>query len=281
MDPEESFLPSGKLLELAEDSGRSPAIRVLALQNVKVDHPGLTITKLAAFAEADDPGIRREAIRALVLHPDSGRESVLAKLAADISIESNLRADAIAGLAAFAAENSTLLETLSREKDEAVSSEAARALASTGLVERALRPKPAPEDIAAWEKLLGDVPGQPSISVGRRLFFYPRLGICSQCHSINGRGTDLGPDLSALRDQEGIDQTWLLRHIIDPNAEMAPYFRPQIITTSDGKTFMGLVLGREGGLQTYVGPDGKKFSAKKTISGNGRNYPSLSCHPAP
>ena len=258
------FSPSDTLLELAQDASRSPAIRALALQNVKLDHPGLRVRKLSAFADADNPEIRREAIRALALHPDANREPVLVKLAADVSIEASLRADAIAGLAAFAQENSALLETLSRDENEAISSEAERALASAGLIKRPLRPRPAQDDIAAWEELVGNVPGQSDTSIGRRLFFHPRLGICSQCHSINGRGTDLGPDLSALRDQEGIDQTWLLQHIIDPNAEVAPYFRPQTITTNEGKTFMGLVLGREGGVQTYVGPDGKKFSAKKT-----------------
>ncbi len=137
------FSPSGKLLELAEDTGKPPAIRALALQNVKVDHPGLTVRKLASLSQADDPEIQREAIRALAHHPDAKRETVLAKLAADISIESSLRADAIAGLAAFAAENSTLLETLRRDKNEAVSSEAERALASAGLIQRALKAKPA------------------------------------------------------------------------------------------------------------------------------------------
>ncbi len=260
---EREFSPSDTLLELAEDTGKSSAIRVLALQNVKVDHRRLTVRKLAAFAEADDSGIRREAIRALALHPDANREPVLAKLATDKSIEASLRADAIAGLAAFAPENSTLLHALSRDESKAVSSEAERALASAGLIKRPLRPKPAPEDIAAWEELVEKAPGQSDTSIGRRLFFHPRMGTCYHCHSMNGRGTNLGPDLSTIRDQVGIDQSWLLEHIIDPNAEVAPYLRPQTITTRDGKSYMGLVLGVEGDAQSYVGPDGKIFSVRK------------------
>ena len=257
------FSPSGKLLELAEDTGKPPAIRALALQNVKVDHPGLSVRQLAALSQADDPEIQREAIRALALHPDAARESVLAKLAADKFIESSLRADAIAGLAAFAAENSTLLETLSRDKNETVSAEAERALASAGLIQRTLKAKPAQDDISAWEELVENAPGNSDTSIGRRLFFHPRMGICSNCHSMNGRGVDLGPDLSTISDQDGIDRSWLLEHTVDPNAEVAPYFRPQTITMRDGKSYMGLVLGIEGERQTYVGPDGKKISVPK------------------
>ena len=257
------FSPDGTLLKLAEDTGRPPAIRALALQNVKVDHPGLSVRKLAALSQADDPEIQREAIRALALHPDANRESALAKVAADLSIESSLRADAIAGLAAFAAENSTLLKKLSRDKNESVSAEAIRALVSAGLTTRALRPRPAQDDIAAWEELVENAPGKANSSIGRRLFFHPRMGICSNCHSMNGRGTDVGPDLSTIRDQDGIDRSWLLEHIVDPNAEVAPYFRPQTITMRDGKSYMGLVLGIEGERQTYVGPDGKKISVPK------------------
>lgn len=258
------FSPSGKLLELAEDTGKPPAIRALALQNVKVDHPGLSVRKLAALSQADDPEIQREAIRALALHPGAARESVLAKLAADISIESSLRADAIAGLAAFAAENSSLLETLSRDKNETVSTEAERALASAGLIQRAMKAKPAQDDIAAWEELVENAPGKSDTSIGRRLFFHPRMGICSNCHSMNGRGVDLGPDLSTISDQDGIDRSWLIEHIIDPNAEVAPYFRPQTITTRHGTSYMGLVLGIEGDVQSYVGPDGKIISISKS-----------------
>ncbi len=259
----EEFSPGDTLLELAQDANRSPAIRALALQRVEVDHPGLSVGELAALSQADDPEIQREAIRALALHPDANRESALAELAADISIESSLRADAIAGLAAFATENSTLLKTLSRDKNEAVSSEAERALASVGLMKRALRPRPGQDDMAAWEELVENAPGISDTSNGRRLFFHPRMGTCYNCHSMNGRGTELGPDLSTIRDQSGIDQSWLLEHTIDPNAEVAPYFRPQTITTRDGKSYMGLVLGIEGDVQSYVGPDGKIFSVRK------------------
>ena len=55
----------------------------------------------------------------------------------------------------------------------------------------------------------------------------------------------------------------LLTHILDPNAEVAPYSRPQQITTRAGESYFGFILGKEGASQKYVGPDGKKFSIDK------------------
>lgn len=80
---------------------------------------------------------------------------------------------------------------------------------------------------------------------------------------MNGRGVEVGPDLTTISKQADTGQAWLLEHILNPNAEVAPYFRPQSITNRDGKTQVGFILGQEGRAQAYVGPDGKKFSILK------------------
>jgi putative heme-binding domain-containing protein len=118
-------------------------------------------------------------------------------------------------------------------------------------------------DVTAWEAMLDAVPGDPDMGVGRRLFFHPRLATCANCHAMNGRGLEVGPDLTTIRQQADGGRTWLLTHILDPNAEVAPYFRPQMLTTRDGQTSMGFILGKEGKAQAYIGPDGKKFSILK------------------
>jgi putative heme-binding domain-containing protein len=111
--------------------------------------------------------------------------------------------------------------------------------------------------------MLDDVAGEPNLAAGRRLFFHQRLATCSNCHAMNGRGLEVGPDLTTIGRQADGGRSWVLTHILDPNAEVAPYFRPQMITTRDGQTRMGFVLGKEGNALGYVGPDGKKFSVIK------------------
>ena len=112
--------------------------------------------------------------------------------------------------------------------------------------------------------MLRDLPSGPNLVSGRRLFFHSRLATCANCHSMNGRGLEVGPDLTTIGQQADGGYSWLLKHVLDPNAEVAPYFRPQMITTKDGQTRMGFILGKEGQAQGYIGPDGTTFSVLKT-----------------
>jgi hypothetical protein len=260
---EGEFSPAKTLLSLALDSTKPARLRALALQSVAVNHPGLTVEKLAGLAKSAKVMIRREAIRSLALHPNEKRGPALASLAANASLPPVLRADAIAGLADFAEEHVGLLEKLAGAKNAIVTAEAARTLASGGVVWRELPAKPELDDVPAWVRLVAEAPGKPDTSLGRRLFFHSRLGTCHRCHLFDGRGLEVGPDLTSLHKQDGIDRTWLLTHILDPNAEVAPYFRPQHITTKDGGSYLGFILGKEGAAQAYVGTDGKKFKIRK------------------
>ena len=260
----EEFSPGSALLKIVLDESKPPFLRTLALRGIPIDHAQLKITTLGELAQSDNTRLQIEAVRTLASHADPRRALVLAHVAADENNDSGVRADAIAGLAAFAETQQVFLLQLAESSDENIAKEAKRTLASAGLIQRNLENKPAFTDIPAWEKLLDDVPGQPDLEAGRRLFFHQRLATCSNCHAMNGRGLKVGPDLTTISRQAGGGRKWLLTHVLDPNAEVAPYFRPQMITTKDGQTRMGFILGREGKAQSYIGPDGKTFSALKT-----------------
>ncbi|PHR90591.1 MAG: cytochrome C [Blastopirellula sp.] len=262
-DLEGEFSPENKMLELALDSSKPSFLRAMALQGVNVDHKQLTVDTLASLTQDKNMTLQREAIRSLVLHSDVAKLSVLADLATDKSLNPNLRADAIAGMAALAADQSELLEALARDKNKIVAAEAFRTLVSTGLAMRKLKGKPPIDDIKAWQTLVDEASGEPNTAVGRRLFFHSKLGGCYKCHAMNGRGNHVGPDLTTIRNQTGITQNWLLGHIVNPNAEMAPYYRPQLLVTFDGKVLTGLIAGREGKAQAYIGADGVLFYVNK------------------
>lgn len=257
------FSPGDALLEIALDETKLQFLRSLALHGVPTDHEKLTIEALSKLAKEKGKALQREAIRTLASHPDPGRAEVLATLARDESLDVSLRADAIAGLTAFAEDQQDLLKALADSPDTTVAREAKRSLGAAGISARDLGTKPAPTDIAAWESFLDEVPGEPNLAQGRRLFFHPRLATCANCHAMNGRGLEVGPDLTTISQQAGGGREWLLAHILDPNAEVAPYFRPQMITTKDSQTRMGFILGKEGKAQGYIGPDGKTFSILK------------------
>ncbi|MGY8770311.1 MAG: PVC-type heme-binding CxxCH protein [Pirellulales bacterium] len=262
-DSKDEFSPDGRLLELALDDRKSPGLRAMALQGVNVNHKHLTVETLASLTQEKEIAIQREAVRSLVIHADAAKVSVLAELAVDKTLDVNLRADAIAGMASLAAEQSKLLETLANDKNKTVAAEAFRTLVSAGLVKRKLKGKPPVDNIPAWQSFVDKASGEADLAVGRRLFFHSKLGGCYRCHAMNGRGHSVGPDLTTIRDQSGITQNWLLGHIVNPNAEMAPYYRPQLLVTFDGKVLTGLIAGREGKSQGYVGADGVIFYVAK------------------
>ncbi|MEM7600839.1 MAG: PVC-type heme-binding CxxCH protein [Verrucomicrobiota bacterium] len=262
-DLTKEFSPGDTLLELALDESKLQFLRSLALHGVPVDHPGLTVSKLRSLAGSKGKALQREAVRTLAVHPDASREGALLSIANDESLDETIRADAVAGLAAFASEQQEFLTELADSPNSMIAKEAKRTLASAGLMPRDLDPKPLFTDLSGWETLLDEVPGEPNLATGRRLFFHSRLATCANCHAMNGRGLEVGPDLTTIAQQAGGGRSWLLTHILDPNAEVAPYFRPQMITTKDGQTRMGFILGKEGKAQGYIGPDGKTFSVLK------------------
>ena len=257
------FSPDDTLLELALDTNKTPRIRALALQCINVTHKQLTVDALSKLAQSEYPSIQREAVYSLVIHPDPNKQWPLARLAADSTLSDTLRADAVAGLTPSAAEHNGLLNLLSQSTSQTLSSEAARTL-SAGITGRDLPEKPPVTDLEAWHALIDQSSRQPDRAVGRRLFFHSTLGGCYKCHAMNGRGNDVGPDLTTIRNQTGITRDWLLKHIINPNAEMAPYYRPQQLLTTDGKVLTGLIIGREGKKQAYVQTNGEIFFIQKT-----------------
>lgn len=260
---EKEFSPNDKLLEMAVDAGRSAAVRALALRIIEADHPRLTVEFLASLLSDSSTAIQREAVRTLVIHPARSKAAVLARVAADGSLDAGLRADAIAGLASAAVDHQQLLQNLIDHPHSEIASEAMRAMVAAKLASRKLPAKPPVDHLPAWRALLDQATGEADVGVGRRIFFHATLGGCYKCHTMEGRGHAIGPDLTTIRNQSGITPERLLEHIANPNAEIAPYYRPQVLLTADGEIRTGLVIGKEGQLQAYVGSDGEIFLVDK------------------
>ncbi|ELP29588.1 membrane-bound dehydrogenase domain protein [Rhodopirellula baltica SWK14] len=257
------FSPDDTLLKLTLDDSNPIQLRRIALQSLNVDHPRLTIGVLESLLDLNDAIIQREAVHILAIHPDANKASALNKVAGDESLDANLRADAIAGLASLATENADVLQELANHHHPIIANEARRTLVSAGLLKRKLPAKPSVDQLSDWNTLIDEVEGEPDPNVGRRLFFHNNLAGCYKCHAVNGRGNEVGPDLTTIHKQSGITQTWLLKHIVHPSAEMAPYYRPQQLLTFDGQVLTGLIIAREGQREGYIGSDGKVFYVDK------------------
>lgn len=93
---------------------------------------------------------------------------------------------------------------------------------------------------------------------GRDLFF-SELAHCSTCHSIQGRGGAIGPDLSNLRQRDPASVT---RDIRDPSATIHPDYFTQVLALKDGRVLQGAVRP-EGGLLIVSDRDGRQTTVDR------------------
>lgn len=95
-----------------------------------------------------------------------------------------------------------------------------------------------------------------------RAVFFSEQGACSKCHTIHGKGGDIGPDLSNLIHR---DYTSVLRDITLPSFAINPDHLTQVVHLDDGRSFTGVV--RTEGDKVRIGDKDGKFTevSKKSI----------------
>lgn len=251
-----------QLLPILNDPSKPARLRALALSLLSKDD--LPSEKLIALTEEKTSAISLEAVRSLAGSDTPEVLKAFAAIANDSSRPSVVRAEAIVGLAINPKAEQTLLKQLSLDKDPIVAEEAQRALVGGGLQSRQLDPKPQATDVSQWESLLNQISGSPNLDTGRRIFFHPRLATCASCHQMDGRGVKVGPELTTIHRQAGIDTSWLLTHILNPTETIAPHYQPWQIFTKSDDAKMGFVLRKGGNAETYLGIDGQEFSVAKS-----------------
>jgi putative heme-binding domain-containing protein len=77
------------------------------------------------------------------------------------------------------------------------------------------------------------------IQRGRELFFGNKKAICATCHTVQGQGGQIGPDLSkigAIRASRD-----LLEAVVFPSASFARGYEPFNIVTHDGQVTSGII----------------------------------------
>lgn len=244
-----------------------------ALRLVPATHSKLSLPVLTKLLRADDTGLRLEAARALAEHPSPKRGEVLLAAARDEKADEAVRAQAVAALAERAEGHVDDLLAFAGGKSAALRDEALRALVSVRLTaaqqERLKGPpdlvarsqgkphhtgRPAAKDVEAWQKRLE---GPADAEAGRRVFFHPKLAGCFRCHRVDGRGHDVGPDLSTIGQRE---RKFILESILQPGKEVAPHYQNWAVTTEDGKTRSGMLVHTNLDDYTYVDEKGKRFT---------------------
>jgi hypothetical protein len=281
--------PAELLLKKITDEDAPLAIRKLCLREIDPAAEGLKMDHLKSLIEHPDEMLRVETVRTLAATKDVQRGVALMMIAGDAQQPASVRAEALAGLASEAEGHLDVLLEFALESSGELQAEALRSLIGVELVdkqrqalaalgktapdtEEAIRrildtsigQRPTKEKIDEWQDLLNS-DGDPS--AGERIFFGTKVGTCSKCHTIDGRGNAVGPDLSAMRKRVASEGdagvAWLLETILQPSKDMAPQYTPWQIVTTDGKTLTGLPRRKGGNAEAYLGLDGKEFTVKK------------------
>ena len=79
-----------------------------------------------------------------------------------------------------------------------------------------------------------------SVSQGRWIFFEAAGVTCRNCHQIEGKGTQLGADLSHIGKK--YTPAELLESILEPSKTIDPKYVSYLVETEDGRAFTGLVV---------------------------------------
>jgi putative heme-binding domain-containing protein len=111
-----------------------------------------------------------------------------------------------------------------------------------------------PKTAAAWIQFTAK---GGNAAAGRRVFFRANSAGCYKCHTVNGRGGNIGPDLTNIA--RTADRRKLAESILEPSKEIAPQFTLWSFVMDDGKVHHGVILGdtRDGKRQRIGTPEGR------------------------
>lgn len=278
--PELGVSDPNMLIALLQDPEISPRIRSFALRLLDPRHPKFSPELWDEWLHVDDQQALTELVRSVATVGTPAAQAFLIRIASDATMSVAIRADAVSGISSSDPEAASLLVGLAESDDPTLREEALRSLrfatlgqsiqnrlkrigeqhpASLDLVQAALDPaslkrsRPKPDDLIAWRRRLANVEQPVDREAGRRTFHHSAVGTCLKCHRHSGRGTDLGPDLTAVSSLG--DKNRLLLALLQPSRDVDPQYHPRRLVTEDGRVFTGILLRDGGGGKEYYRDD--------------------------
>ncbi len=233
------------LRQLAADASAEASTRAFALLGLAHSAAKSADTRRLLLAQLSDAGLRRDALRSLrgLALSDEERRSLFSwwdALPQEKEKASPERREL--------AEQVLLVLGPTRNKDD---EDRRKTLAD--IVGRL------PTGEEEWRKELA---GKGDAAAGERVFQHVRGPGCAVCHRVDGRGGQVGPELSVIGGS--LDRAKLIESILLPSKEIAPAYTTWVITLHNGKSYTGVIVA-EGFDSTFTiaGADGKRIVLKR------------------
>ena len=102
------------------------------------------------------------------------------------------------------------------------------------LAEREAKLAKSPDPLRRFEECLEGGSGEE----GRAIFTKKPEAGCIRCHTVDGKGGQIGPDLTWLR--KATERSHILESIILPNSNIALGFESAALTLKNGETLAGI-----------------------------------------
>lgn len=272
-----------EVIKLAEDRKESTEIRVASVR-VLGDFTQ-THAPLARLIEneKETKTIRLEAIGALGRHQNLNALGPLPGVMSNKRESLDLRQEAAAAVAASRTGSEFLLHCYQHKLlgDDLLTTDLARLLRNSPYPEikqQAQRIFPAPPKLDP--KNLPSIPAllarKGSINRGRDLMAATLKNdvACLKCHTINGQGGQVGPDLSVIGSKASREN--LLESILYPSRAVADQYASWIVETKQGKSITGLIIEDGPEIILLRDADAKDYRiARKDIESRAKNPTSL------
>ena len=244
--PSEGISNQANLVKFIDSDQFSENFKANLLPLLTADNKQFGPKKWQQLQQSKNENLIRELVRTVAISTVPEANDFLFQIAEKNQASSAIRADAIAGVRVTNEAQKSVLTELTSSPDQSIREEAIRAMRfielsaadrqrlsdisvafpeSKDLVESILAPtsikgkRPSKTNIDGWRKLLDSVKAPVNLDMGRRLFFHSMTTNCSKCHRHNGRGNQLGPDLSqtavANRDE-------VLQSLLQPSQRIGP-----------------------------------------------------------
>jgi len=98
---------------------------------------------------------------------------------------------------------------------------------------------------------------------GKKLFFEGEKVKCASCHKINGKGADVGPDLSKLASVKEKDRNYFLESMILPSKIVVKGYETEMVKLTDGHMVMGIIKKDDEKTLSIMPADGKMVEVPK------------------